>query len=1085
MSSRHRQSTKQSPRRWGRIALAAAIVGAALVGIQPASNSRAAAGSISGRMFVDGGADGLFNGSDVGVGGQTVRAFDSTGTEVGSAVTETRDGTYTLSVSSSATETVRIEFPTPVGYQSSFTTSETQGSGTSIQFAKMGATNVDYGIFVPADYCQATRSLASVCINQGARSVRTTERSIGLTSFEPATTLKNSQLVAADQTSAAITNIALKADTGATWGLGWQSTTKLLWNSAVIRRHSALGPKGLGGLYVYDLAGTSVASFDLVADKGLVLEDPSDALSDGVADYSDAARDIVAASDAQRSYDFLSRDKAGYEAVGMAGLGDLDISYDGAYMWITNLYERKIHRIALGGTAAAPTLGTVESWAVDNGHTCTKPVLRPWGLDTNPDGTIMVAAVCTNEAASPANKELPGEAVILKLDPTKPNDATAWTKLTEVVFDQPHNYDYCTNAPFTCTWKSWTNDWTALQSVAKSGAQYWWTQPMILDIEQLSDASFVLGVSDRMSYQLGANNYEPVANGVSPNWATGWTAGDTLLLCKTAEGWAKEASGKCAGLNNYENAHSSSDEFFYDSFGHPETTIGGLALGRGQVAVGAMDPAAYYLGGVRWVSTYNGRQTNALNMTPVTLNSSDPGFGKSASMGDLEALCDAAPLQIGNRVWYDDDRDGVQDPEEDPVVGVTVRLYDASGTLVGTAITSAEGEYYFSSNVTEAANGGATPDAFGGGLAINTVYTVVLDNPDDCAAGKPLDGFVLTYNDKTTTAGPAERDDLIDSDAVASGVPWCGDKAAAVTVSAMSVGGVNHSYDIGFWKAGRDQATSEAVASGTMTPSTSTPAAKTSEASAIKVSVGDYVWWDLDRDGIQDAGDIPIRGVVLTITKADGSAVTDVNGRIVTTTVTDTNGRYSFDDLPPGQYTVKVTPPINARSTKASAGKNVSKDSSTGSATSIILSTDGQRDPTLDFGFYKPSVSVGNFVWRDMLGDGFQNKGDPGLAGFKVLIRNLEGEPVADVYGRPVRAIRTKSDGKYLFTELPPGRYEVQITYPRGWMPTTANRSNRALNSSTYTAVSKLLKAGEADLTLDFGVVSRPGEQYQLLPATR
>lgn len=250
------------------------------------------------------------------------------------------------------------------------------------------------------------------------------------------------------------------------------------------------------------------------------------------------------------------------------------------------------------------------------------------------------------------------------------------------------------------------------------------------------------------------------------------------------------------------------------------------------------------------------------------------------------------------------------------------------------------------------------------------------------------------------------------------------------------------------------------------------------------MSVGDYVWWDLDRDGIQDASDIPIAGVTLTITKADGSAVTDVNGKPVTTTVTDANGKYSFDNLPPGQYKVTVTPPAGATATKASAGKNVAKDSSTGSATSRNMTTDGDRDPTLDFGFYKPSVSLGNRVWRDTKGDGLQNKSDVGLGGFKLTLRTVDGEPVTDVYGRPVRPIRTKSDGSYLFKDLPPGQYQVEIAYPKGYLPTTDGRPNRALDSSTLYAKSRVLAAGQSDITLDFGVVSRPGQRFRLLPAT-
>ena len=48
--------------------------------------------------------------------------------------------------------------------------------------------------------------------------------------------------------------------------------------------------------------------------------------------------------------------------------------------------------------------------------------------------------------------------------------------------------------------------------------------------------------------------------------------------------------------------------------------------------------------------------------------------------------------------------------------------------------------------------------------------------------------------------------------------------------------------------------------------------------------------------------------------------------------------------------------------TTAGAGSDTTVDSSTGSATSFALTADGQRDPSLDFGFVKPEVSVGDYV---------------------------------------------------------------------------------------------------------------------------
>jgi len=1072
-----------------------------------ASNSEThavATGTVRGRAYIDGGMDGTFSAGDTGMAGVSVRAFDTTGAEVGATTTD-KLGVYALAIAAAATVELRVEFTPPTGYQPSMVTNATGAAGSSIQFVSVGDRNINFGYQAPGDYCQASLALASVCIHQGALSTDGTDAVLAVSDFSPALKPSSDPPIANDQTATAITKVSTKQSVGATWGLGWQRTTQLLWNSAVIRRHAALGPKGLGGVYVYNLSGTQVAGFDLIADKSLTLKGASD-------DYSDTARDIVATTADGRPNNLLSRDIPGFSGVGTAGIGDIDVSTDGAYLWVTNLYERKIHRIAIGGTASAPTLGAVQSWAVDDGHTCTLPKLRPWGLEMRNDGSAVVAAVCTNELVSPLTATSPpGEAVILALDPTE-TGAAAWSTLTTVNLDYTHSTDFCTTGTFTCKWKAWTNDWTAVEPLAKKPAssQYWWTQPMIVDIEELADGSFVLGMSDRMSYQGGNANWQPKVDAV-PGFQTAWTAGETLLVCKTATGWAREDAGGCAGVNTYSSSRAT--EFFYDEFGHPETTIGGLALARGQVAVSAMDPAAYFLSGIRWVSVANGNQTNALNITNAGSTIND-GFGKSAAMGDLETMCDMAPLQIGNRVWYDYDGDGIQDPGEDPVVGVTLRLYDASATLVGTAVTNAKGEYYFTSTLTEAANGGAAPDEWGGGLQPGVAYTIVMNKPEDCTTGAPLDGWGLTTNDATTATVATDQEDRIDSDATATGTAWCGSQTATVVVPAHTAGMVDHTFDIGFFKAGAgrpttttaprsttspttaapnttsptgtDESTSaDATASTSTTATTSTPTTTKPSAPSIRVSVGDYVWWDLDRDGIQDASDIPIAGVTLTIRKVDGSAVTDVNGKPVTTTVTDANGRYSFDDLPPGQYTVTVTPPANATPTKAAAGKNRAKDSSTGSATSEVLTTDGQRDPTLDFGFYRPSVSIGDRVWRDTKGDGLQNKSDKGLGGFTLSVRTVDGGPVVDVYGRPVRPIKTKSDGKYQFKDLPEGQYVVEITYPRGYIPTTPNRPDRAMNSSTLTALSSALKAGQSDMTLDFGVVRRPGEVYRLLPATR
>jgi LPXTG-motif cell wall-anchored protein len=71
--------------------------------------------------------------------------------------------------------------------------------------------------------------------------------------------------------------------------------------------------------------------------------------------------------------------------------------------------------------------------------------------------------------------------------------------------------------------------------------------------------------------------------------------------------------------------------------------------------------------------------------------------------------------------------------------------------------------------------------------------------------------------------------------------------------------------------------------------------------------IGDTVWRDDNRNGIQDAGEPGIAGVGVEIVWAgpDGVFGTDDEYRFPKTT-TDGSGMYMFDDLPPGSYVIAV-----------------------------------------------------------------------------------------------------------------------------------------------------------------------------------
>ena len=899
-----------APRRalvtWSALMVTAVLVIATLPLGMVSVDAQTTLPTVSGIVYEDADLSGAFDGADIGVAGVGIRAFDDLGDEVGTATTGS-DGTWSLELATAHTGIVRVEFETPADRMAALVAGIEGASGSSIQFVAPGATEVNFGVFDPAS-TGVIEEMASISMNQGPLSYQSTNRVIGISPWNPPTVISGGRPVAADQSGGNVETLSTKADTGNTWGLAYQPATKLFWNSAFIRRHAALGPEGVGGLYVVNRDGEQVASFDL-ADLGLVLQDPGSDFSDTARDIREDLNSVISPTDPNvtypaRSYLHLSRDIPGYSAVGKVGVGDIDISDDGEYLWLTNLYERKIHRIALGGTETAPTLGAVQSWSVDDGHTCagsTSP-LRPFGLDPQGDGSVVVAAVCTNESANALDKPLPGDGVVLSIDPSA-TGAAAWTNLTSIDFDIPHTYDYCsTAAGFTCTWKAWSDDWSAMQSVAKTGSQYWWTQPMPVNIETLPDGSFVVGISDRMSYQGGNANFQPldVAN---PGYQTAWTAGQVMLLCSTSTGWLQESGGSCSGNTEYTSARTGG--FFVQDFGHPKTVIGGLAYGDGRVAIGSMDPANYFTGGIRWDSTTTGAQVNALDLWLPNNTSTTPLFGKSSGVGDLEAITGAAPLQIGNRIWFDIDGNGIQDPGEDPVVGVTIRLYDGD-TLVATAVTNERGEYYFASNIAEPADGGADPDAFGGNLAAGVAYTVVMDNSEDCDEGGPLEGWILTQKNATTLL--PEHDALIDSDATAEGSSWCGEGAPTVVIDALEVGTVDHSFDIGFW-----------------VPS---------------VMLGQLVWMDTNDNGVIDPDEAGVPGVTLELTDAQGNPVVDMLGRPVVAQITDEFGRYRFPLLPLGQYLVTITVP---------EGYSLVDGEST-TSNSVDLTEFGDVDRNLNFG---------------------------------------------------------------------------------------------------------------------------------------
>ncbi|WP_461131540.1 SdrD B-like domain-containing protein, partial [Spirosoma aerophilum] len=112
-------------------------------------------------------------------------------------------------------------------------------------------------------------------------------------------------------------------------------------------------------------------------------------------------------------------------------------------------------------------------------------------------------------------------------------------------------------------------------------------------------------------------------------------------------------------------------------------------------------------------------------------------------------------------------------------------------------------------------------------------------------------------------------------------------------------------------------------------------------------SLGDFVFVDTNKNGVQDAGEPGIPGVVVTLVS---------NGTVVATTTTNASGVYSFTGLTPGvPYSLSFTTPVGYTATLAQQGGDDTKDSDinpiTGVTRSVTLAP-GENNPNLDAGFF-------------------------------------------------------------------------------------------------------------------------------------
>ncbi len=123
-------------------------------------------------------------------------------------------------------------------------------------------------------------------------------------------------------------------------------------------------------------------------------------------------------------------------------------------------------------------------------------------------------------------------------------------------------------------------------------------------------------------------------------------------------------------------------------------------------------------------------------------------------------------------------------------------------------------------------------------------------------------------------------------------------------------------------------------------------------------SLGDFVWEDANKNGIQDDGtDSGIPGVTVNLLAPGVDGVCGTGDELtLNTTTTDTDGSYQFTDLDSGQYCIEFVPPDGYDITTRNQGGNDAIDSdadqSTGQSVVINLPA-GVADDSWDAGLVK------------------------------------------------------------------------------------------------------------------------------------
>jgi SdrD B-like domain len=701
---------------------------------------------ISGCVFYDVNNNGD-NDAEMGMGGVIVKAYDASNALVATSVSSYGDASLLIpagyyefaNLTPGAWYRVEYELQSNSGLLPS---AEGSDNNTSVEFIQGGSTDHCFGIYQPSLFCSvldnprvvgATGTLGGA--SNAVFSWRYYDRSV--------------DAVGGTLTPASHTRDVRYSQTGALWGLASQRGTNLIYAGAMSSDMPTVfpnSPDGPSALYILDYNSANGLQ-DYVGYKHLV-------------NLSDLGINVATKNPtrAGSAYTF-----------GEIGLGGLDISDDGNFLYVMNMGNGKLIKVDISGVdynnlpATAPT-SAVEINIPTALKQCGADVFRPT-LVKSYNNKIYVGGICdgTSEGTSSMDAKL------LTYDPA----TGTWSS----VLSFPVNFTTGGVGHAGAPQVRW-NDFVS-PTVQN--------QPVFADLAFDSDGSMSLGLVNRYvminAYSSTQTGYM-LRTGIDANGNQQLEYNGVAGRYTTSNADAAQATADGPGTNWFYQQSSYSPNHIY-------TYNGGLfqKTGEPHVVAGVVDPHNAVSNGGTYYNIYTGVQEYNIQ--------NEAGIAKVARITGGEQVCETVPdIEIGNRVWSDVNGNGIQDANELGIGNVTMELYidiDENGVPDGTALattqTASNGTWYFrSSNVLD-----GDPSTLGSqaGLRAGTGYIVRVGS-SDWAAGigtGDLLGFTMTLSD----IGGAGQPNVRDNDAIlpASNIP-------TIALKTGAPGENNHTYDIGF-----------------------------------------------------------------------------------------------------------------------------------------------------------------------------------------------------------------------------------------------------------------------------------------------